>query len=66
MKKTHKNMTLGMALGTLKDNAVNKQLEEQTVIVSKCELESETLSVGDIVYLGEDGSLEQAYDNMEV
>ena len=84
-------MCIGMALGTAKDNAVNRQLEEQgytikdirpsedgkelcvlivnnrgeeqTVAVSKGELEAETLSVGDVVYLDEDGSLEQAYND---
>ena len=42
---------------------VNNKGEEQTVVVSKGELEAETLSVGDVVYLDEDGSLEQAYND---
>lgn len=86
-------MLIGMAIGAAKDNAVNRQLEEQgytikdiqpfsknkeysvlivnwkgdeqTVLVSKGQLEAETLSVGDIVYLDKDGNLEQAYDDDE-
>ena len=38
---------------------------EKIVLVSKGQLEAETLSVGDIVYLDEDGNLEQAYDDKE-
>ena len=44
---------------------VNKTGEEQIVIMSKGELEAETLSVGDYVYLDEEGSLEKAYDDEE-
>ena len=84
-------MCIGMAVGAAKDNAVNRQLEEQgytikdiqpssknneysiliinrkgeekIVTVSKGQMEAENLSVGDIVYLDEDGNLEQAYDD---
>ncbi len=42
---------------------VNKRGEERSVIISKGELEAETLSVGDVVYLDEEGSLERAYDD---
>lgn len=80
-------MCIGIALGSAKDNAINKQLEEQgytishiepadalktfavtivnytgekqTLIVPKGELEAETLKVGDVVYLDEEGHLEQ-------
>lgn len=86
-------MCLGMVLGAVKDNAINRQLEEQgykikdihpsqeenflyviivnykgeeqTVIISKDELEAETLSVGDYVFLDEEGLLEKAYDDDE-
>ena len=86
-------MCIGMAVGAAKDNAVNRQLEEQgytikdiqpssknneysiliinrkgeekIVTVSKGQMEAENLSVGDIVYLDEDGNLEQAYDDKE-
>ena len=84
-------MCIGMDVGAAKDNAVNRQLEEQgytikdiqpssknndysiliinrkgeekIVTVSKGQMEAENLSVGDIVYLDEDGNLEQAYDD---
>ena len=84
---------LGEVLGAVKDNAINRQLEEQgykikdihpsqeenflyviivnykgeeqTVIISKDELEAETLSVGDYVFLDEEGLLEKAYDDDE-
>lgn len=80
---------VGIALGSAKDNAINKQLEEQgytishiesadapktftvtivnysgetqTIAVPKGELEAETLKVGDVVYLDEEGHLEQVY-----
>ena len=84
-------MCIGMDVGAAKDNAVNRQLEEQgytikdiqpssknneysiliinrkgeekIVTVSKGQMEAENLSVGDIVYLDEDGNMEQAYDD---
>lgn len=86
-------MCLGMVLGAIKDNAINRQLEEQgykikdihpsqeenflyviivnykgeeqTVIISKDELKAETPSVGDYVFLDEEGLLEKAYDDDE-
>ena len=41
---------------------VNKAGEESTVIVPKGQMESENFSKEDVVYLDEDGMLEQAYD----
>lgn len=82
-------MCIGIALGYAKDNAINKQLEEQgytishiesadapktfavtivnyagekqTLSVPKGELESDALKIGDVVYLDEEGHLEQVY-----
>ncbi len=41
---------------------VNKLGEEQNISVSKGEMEEEEFVVGDIVFLDEDGMLEQVYD----
>ena len=40
---------------------VNYAGEKQTIAVPKGELEAETLKIGDVVYLDEEGHLEQVY-----
>lgn len=44
---------------------VNYAGEKKTVSVPKGELESETLKIGDVVYLDEEGHLEQVYADEE-
>lgn len=86
-------MAIGVLLGSVKDHAVNNQIqengytikdikaseekeefiitiinrlgEENTVVIPKGQMETEIFSKGDVVYLDEDGMLEQAYDNEE-
>jgi len=41
---------------------VNKSGEERDVIVPKSQMEEEKFSKADVVYLDEDGMIEQAYD----
>ena len=58
IKDTNQNDQNGEYIITI----VNKAGKERTVIVYKGQMESENFSKGDVVYLDEDGMLEQAYD----
>ena len=44
---------------------VNHLGEESDVIVQKEQMEEETFEIGDVVFLDEDGMIEQAYDKEE-
>lgn len=44
---------------------VNNQGSEQTVSISSGTMETELFKVGDIVFIDEDGNIEQAFDNDE-
>ena len=44
---------------------VNHLGEESDVIVPKEQMEEETFEIGDVVFLDEDGMIEQAYDKEE-
>ena len=83
-------MALGIVIGSRKDQAVNRQIEEkgytvktieriedknayQIIVVSKAgeetvvnvpsgTMETELFEVGDVIFLDEDGDIEQAFD----
>ena len=53
-------MSIGLVIGAKKDEIVNKQ------VISSSTMETELFKVGDIVFIDEDGDIEQAFDEDEI
>ncbi len=78
MKQTTKNAGTGAALGMCFGVAIGSAIEslgipmglcnqgnEQTVSISSGAMETEFFKVGDLVFIDEDGDIEQAFDKDE-
>ena len=59
LKKDIKSNEYGITL-------VDNQGNEQTVSISSSTMETELFKVGDIVFIDEDGDIEQAFDEDEI
>ena len=56
-------MLIGLAIGANKDKIVNKQVAEKGYKIKV--IEKELFKEGDIVFIDEDGDIEQAFDEGE-
>ena len=58
-------MLIGLVIGAVKDEIVNKAGEESVINVPKGQMEAEDFQIGDVVYLDDDGMIEQAFDKKD-